>query len=163
MDYYPNVEAARWFADEVFPMLQDRRRDLEFWVVGRNPSREVQALANRNGIRVTGAVPDVRPWLAAAEHVVAPLRLARGIQNKVLEALAMGKVVLASPSVCRTFGANLPLGVVRCDSPADYLLAPAISAEQVRSIAVQRFDWKRNLNTIETAVAAAVARPITHA
>jgi polysaccharide biosynthesis protein PslH len=157
MDYYPNAEAVRWFAAEVFPLIRRRRPELEFWIVGRNPSRDVQRLAAVNGVRVSGAVPDVRPWLAAAEYVVAPLRLARGIQNKVLEALAMGKVVLASDSVCRTFGEKLPAGVVRCEVPTDYANPPVLSASEIRAGAVARFDWRRNLRALEAAVEEAIA------
>jgi polysaccharide biosynthesis protein PslH len=156
MDYYPNSEAVRWFARDVFPLLRSRRPELEFWIVGRNPSRDVERLAAADGIRVSGAVPDVRPWLAAAEHVVAPLQLARGIQNKVLEALAMGKVVLASDSVCRTFGANVPLGVVLCEAAGDYVQAPAVDRAAIRAEAQSRFDWKRNLSRLEAAVEQAV-------
>jgi sugar transferase (PEP-CTERM/EpsH1 system associated) len=93
MDYAPNVDAVRWFAAEVLPRLDDAT----FAIVGRNPAPEVQRLAGPR-ILVTGAVPDVRPWLAAAGVVAAPLRIARGVQNKVLEAMAMARPVVASPA-----------------------------------------------------------------
>jgi sugar transferase (PEP-CTERM/EpsH1 system associated) len=93
MDYAPNIDAVRWFAGEVMPMLAKAR----FAIVGRKPTEEVRRLAGPGTI-VTGAVPDVRSWLAAAEIVVAPLRIARGIQNKVLEAMAMARPVVASPA-----------------------------------------------------------------
>jgi sugar transferase (PEP-CTERM/EpsH1 system associated) len=93
MDYQPNVEAVRWFASEVLPRLPG----VTFAVVGRNPPDAVKGLAGERVI-VTGAVPDVRPWLAAADVVVAPLLIARGIQNKVLEAMAMAKPVVATPA-----------------------------------------------------------------
>jgi glycosyltransferase involved in cell wall biosynthesis len=93
MDYAPNVDAVRWFAGEVMPRLAGAR----FAIVGRKPSDSVLRLAGPRTI-VTGAVPDVRSWLAAANVVVAPLRIARGIQNKVLEAMAMARPVVASPA-----------------------------------------------------------------
>jgi sugar transferase (PEP-CTERM/EpsH1 system associated) len=96
MDYRPNVEAVAGFADEVLPILLRRHPDLRFAIVGRNPTPAVQRLSERPGIIVTGSVPDVRTWLAAASIVVAPLRIARGIQNKVLEAMAMARPVVAS-------------------------------------------------------------------
>ena len=93
MDYAPNADAVRWFAAEVLPRLPGAH----FAIVGRNPTAEVQRLAAPN-VTVTGAVPDVRAWIAAADVVAAPLRIARGVQNKVLEAMAMGKAVVASPA-----------------------------------------------------------------
>jgi glycosyltransferase involved in cell wall biosynthesis len=93
MDYAPNIDAVRWFAGEVMPMLPKAR----FAIVGRKPPEAVRRLAGPRTI-VTGAVPDVRSWLAAADVVAAPLRIARGIQNKVLEAMAMARPVVASPA-----------------------------------------------------------------
>ncbi|HEX9946610.1 MAG TPA: TIGR03087 family PEP-CTERM/XrtA system glycosyltransferase [Allosphingosinicella sp.] len=93
MDYAPNIDAVRWFAGEVMPMLPKAR----FAIVGRKPPEAVRRLAGPRTI-VTGSVPDVRSWLAAADVVAAPLRIARGIQNKVLEAMAMARPVVASPA-----------------------------------------------------------------
>jgi sugar transferase (PEP-CTERM/EpsH1 system associated) len=93
MDYAPNVQAVRWFAQQVLPAIPRAR----FAIAGRNPAPAVRALAGPRVV-VTGAVADMRAWLAAADLVVAPLKLARGIQNKVLEAMAMAKPVVASPA-----------------------------------------------------------------
>ena len=89
MDYWPNVDAVVWFAREVLPLLRARDPSVRFYVVGMNPDVAVQALASDAGTVVTGRVRDVRPYLQHAGVVVAPLRVARGIQNKVLEAKAM--------------------------------------------------------------------------
>jgi glycosyltransferase involved in cell wall biosynthesis len=97
MDYRPNIEAVTSFAREAFPAIRAVHRQATFAIVGRGPASEVTALGALPGVVVTGAVPDVRGWLAAADVVVAPLRIARGIQNKVLEAMAMGRPVVASP------------------------------------------------------------------
>jgi sugar transferase (PEP-CTERM/EpsH1 system associated) len=97
MDYWPNADAVLWFAREVFPRLRARNPAPRFAIVGTNPTPEVQRLAESEEIIVTGRVADVRPWVAHADAVVAPLRIARGIQNKVLEAMAMGRPVVASP------------------------------------------------------------------
>jgi sugar transferase (PEP-CTERM/EpsH1 system associated) len=97
MDYWANVEAVGWFAEDVLPRVRERCADARFWIVGSNPSPEVQKLARLPGVSVTGRVPDVRPFIAHAAAVVAPLRVARGIQNKVLEAMAMSKAVVATP------------------------------------------------------------------
>ena len=101
MDYWPNVDAVTWFAAEVLPRLRERRPQLRFHIVGRSPTAAVRALAADPGagVVVSGTVPDVRPYLQHAAVVVAPLRLARGIQNKILEAMAMGRPVVAA-SAC---------------------------------------------------------------
>jgi sugar transferase (PEP-CTERM/EpsH1 system associated) len=100
MDYAPNVQAVTWFARAVLPYVPGAR----FAIAGRNPPPAVRALAGERVI-VAGAVPDMRSWLAAADIVVAPLKLARGIQNKVLEAMAMAKPVVASAAAFEGIGA----------------------------------------------------------
>jgi sugar transferase (PEP-CTERM/EpsH1 system associated) len=93
MDYPPNIEAVRGFVADVLPRLPGAT----FAIVGRNPTDAVKALASGR-VLVTGQVPDVRPWLAAADVVAAPLKIARGVQNKVLEAMAMARPVVATPA-----------------------------------------------------------------
>lgn len=97
MDYRPNIEAVTSFAKYSLPAVLARHPAARLAIVGRNPDAAVRRLAGRHVI-VTGAVPDVRGWLAAADVAVAPLRLARGIQNKILEAMAMARPVVASPA-----------------------------------------------------------------
>lgn len=97
MDYWPNADAAIWFAREILPLLRRRHPDVEFNVVGGNPGPEVQALAGLPGVRVTGRVPDVRPYVTHAAAAVIPLRIARGIQNKILEGMALGRPVVTTP------------------------------------------------------------------
>jgi len=96
MDYRPNVDAVLWFAAEVWPRVRSIRPRAAFLIVGSKPLPEVKKLDGRDGIVVTGRVDDVRPYIAGADVVVAPLRIARGIQNKVLEAMAMAKPVVAT-------------------------------------------------------------------
>jgi sugar transferase (PEP-CTERM/EpsH1 system associated) len=98
MDYWPNVEAVTIFAEQVMPIIRQQAPVARFAIVGRKPTDAVKALAALPGVIVTGEVPDTRSWLAAASVVVAPLRLARGVQNKVLEAMAMACPVVASPA-----------------------------------------------------------------
>jgi glycosyltransferase involved in cell wall biosynthesis len=115
-------------------------------------------LDGREGVRVIGGVPDVRPYLSNAQAIVAPLRLARGIQNKVLEALAMGRPVYASEAVCRTFG--LPADGVRpCRSASNFVQALASACGQnpecnmaTRAAALRRFSWDRNLQRLSSEV-----------
>jgi sugar transferase (PEP-CTERM/EpsH1 system associated) len=96
MDYFPNVDGARFFAEWIFPRVRRAVPDARFVVVGKNPAPAVRRLATRPGVVVTGAVPDVRPYLGQAAVAVAPLRVARGVQNKVLEAMAMRRPVVAT-------------------------------------------------------------------
>jgi sugar transferase (PEP-CTERM/EpsH1 system associated) len=102
MGYRPNIEAVTWFAEAVLPLLAGRGPERGFHtpgfhIVGANPAPAVRALAARPGVFVTGTVADIRPYLAHADVAVAPLRIARGIQNKVLEAMAMARPVVATP------------------------------------------------------------------
>jgi glycosyltransferase involved in cell wall biosynthesis len=97
MDYRPNIDAVTWFARAVLPKLRARVPDLRFAIVGSAPTPEVTELAALPGVIVTGRVPDTRPWLAHASIVLAPLLIARGTQNKVLEGMAMGRPVIATP------------------------------------------------------------------
>ena len=97
MDYWPNVDAVVWFSDTVLPKLRERFPNATFVIVGAQPSATVRALGHRPGIVVTGAVPDVRPYVGYADVVVAPLRIGRGIQNKVLEGMAMARPVIVTP------------------------------------------------------------------
>jgi sugar transferase (PEP-CTERM/EpsH1 system associated) len=91
MDYWPNVDAAVWFAQEIFPLVKAKAPDVQFYVVGGNPTADVLHLDRIDGVHVTGRVPDMRPYFAHADVSVVPMRIARGIQNKVLEAMAMAK------------------------------------------------------------------------
>jgi sugar transferase (PEP-CTERM/EpsH1 system associated) len=97
LDYKPNVLGAEWFCREVWPELIRRHPQARCQLVGRKPAAAVTALAAIAGVEVVGQVPDVRPYVASASVVIAPLQIARGIQNKVLEALSMAKAVVASP------------------------------------------------------------------
>lgn len=96
MDYRPNIEAVSDFAHNAVPAIRAAHPETTFAIVGRNPAPAVVELSALPGVQVTGAVDDVRTWLSGADIVVAPLRIARGIQNKVLEAMAMAKPVVAS-------------------------------------------------------------------
>lgn len=106
MDYAPNITAVELFAHEVMPLIRADHPQARFAVVGRAPTAAVRALAGINGTMVTGAVPDVRPWLAGADLVTAPLLIARGVQNKVLEAMAMARPVLLTPAAATGIGAR---------------------------------------------------------
>jgi sugar transferase (PEP-CTERM/EpsH1 system associated) len=127
MDYPPNIEAVRWFAREVLPDLRRRVPVARFWIVGAAPAAEVRALADLPGVQVTGRVPDTRPYLAAADVVVAPLRIGRGIQNKLLEAMAMARPVVATPEAFQG---------VQAEPDKDILLAAGTDATVQRILEV---------------------------
>ncbi len=106
LDYRPNVDAACWFCREVWPRVHRRQPQARCLLVGRRPVPAVQRLGGIAGIEVIGQVPDVRPWLRQAAISVNPLRIARGVQNKVLEALAMARAVIASPQALAGLGVS---------------------------------------------------------
>jgi glycosyltransferase involved in cell wall biosynthesis len=158
MDYWPNVDAVGWFVAEILPLIRRQVAGATFWIVGRDPAPAVQALAGE-GVVVTGAVPDVRPYIAHADVVVAPLRIARGIQNKVLEAMAMGRPVvlseapavglLATPGVhCEVAGdagafADRVVALLR--DPARRERMGAAARERV----VEAYSWEAHLGVLE--------------
>lgn len=120
MDYWPNVDAVTWFVAEMLPALRERFPALRFHIVGRSPTPAVQALAGAH-VNVTGTVPDVRPYLQHAAAVVAPLRLARGLQNKVLEAMAMARPVVAAATCVKAITAAPQPGLSAAEEAADYV------------------------------------------
>jgi polysaccharide biosynthesis protein PslH len=127
MDYRPNIEAVTDFATAAMPIIRAKHPDATFAIVGRNPTAAVSDLSMLPGVQVTGAVDDVRTWLAAADVVVAPLRIARGIQNKVLEAMAMAKPVVASPAAAEGIDAERSL---------HFCVEPTVLAEAERVCAL---------------------------
>jgi polysaccharide biosynthesis protein PslH len=122
MDYAPNVKAVVAFAQDTLLKIQNVLPDVIFAIVGRAPTAAVRALA-RPSVIVTGEVPDTRPWLAAASVVVAPLRIARGVQNKILEAMAMGKACVVSPEAAQGIDAVNGRDLIVADDPADAVIA----------------------------------------
>ncbi|MDQ4419649.1 TIGR03087 family PEP-CTERM/XrtA system glycosyltransferase [Sphingobium sp. DEHP117] len=155
MDYRPNIEAVQSFAREALPTIRAAHPDARFAIVGRNPATEVSALGNLPGVIVTGGVPDVRGWLAAADVVVAPLRIARGIQNKVLEAMAMARPVVASPQAAEGIDAEEGKHLMIARDPAEEaqavlaLLADPQRAKTLgqaaRARMEARYDWAATL------------------
>ena len=157
MDYWPNIDAVQWFAADVMPQLRARFANLRFYIVGARPSGAVQALAQLPGVVVTGTVPDVRPYIAHAQVAVAPLRIARGIQNKVLEAMAMATPVVVSPQALEGIeaipGTDLVLAIDAAGFVAEVsaLLAVANTAigQVARSKVEKLYSWPSNLARIE--------------
>ena len=158
MDYWANIDAVLWFAQEIFPALRQRVPTACFAIVGARPDAQVQRLAQLPGVRVTGAVPDVRPYLAHAQLAVAPLRIARGIQNKVLEALAMGRPLLATPAALAGIELGAELRVWRGTTAAEMIEAAATAlasttvtedGRRARDWVVARYGWGAKLDRYE--------------
>jgi sugar transferase (PEP-CTERM/EpsH1 system associated) len=129
MDYWPNADAVIWFAREILPLLRARVAAAAFWIVGANPGDEVKALADLPGVHVTGRVADTRPYVAHAAACVCPLRIARGIQNKVLEGMAMARPVVASPAAFEGVQAMAGRDLLVADGAAAFASACAEVAQ----------------------------------
>lgn len=140
MDYFANVEAVRWFANEVFPLIRKEEPQAEFCIVGSNPAAEVKKLAERPGITVTGTVEDVRPYMHRATTCVVPLKIARGVQNKLLEAMACGKAIVATPEAAAGLRLAHEEQLLLAESPAEFAAAvvETIRDESLR----ERLGWR---------------------
>ncbi len=158
MDYWANVDAVSWFARQVFPAIRAQAGDARFYIVGARPTPEVQRLAALPGVLVTGAVADIRPYLAHARAAVAPLRIARGVQNKVLEAMAMARPVLASSQAMDGIRTCPGIEALVSDTPAAMaqqalMLLSAADVDEYgrrgRACVLQHYNWTANLRRIE--------------
>ncbi len=125
MDYYPNQECMASFCRQVWPLLKARRPALKLLIVGADPSPAMCALAELPGVTVTGSVPDVRPYIRSSALMVAPLAIARGTQNKILEAMAMGVPVVTSRIAAGGVDAEAGTHLLVADSPREQLEAIA--------------------------------------
>ena len=158
MDYWPNIDAVKWFAAEIFPRLLAERPALRFYIVGRSPVPAVLELAG-DRVVVTGTVPDVRPYLRHAAVVVAPLRIARGIQNKVLEAMAMAVPVVVARGCGEAVDAVPEQDFLLAESAEDHvrqikalLASPerrSAVGEAARRQVVRRYSWDAHLAIID--------------
>lgn len=163
MDYSPNETAALWAAERFLPAIRALYPAAEFHVVGRNPTKALLARAGEPGLTVWGEVPDVRPFLSAASCVVAPLQIARGVQNKVLEAMAMARPVMVSPQAATGIDADDGDHWLLCEAdPAAMcaritsLLADADLAtwlgQSARQFVLDHHDWDAMLAPLEALV-----------
>jgi sugar transferase (PEP-CTERM/EpsH1 system associated) len=158
MDYPPNVDAVVWFATEILPVIRRTVPAARFYIVGNGPSAEVQRLASIEGVFVTGRVPDVRPYVAHATAGVAPMRIARGIQNKVLEAMSLGRPVVLTSGALEGIEAAPATDVLLADTVEDFAAAcsrlalsndgAAIGAA-ARARIVRDYDWSARLRRFD--------------
>jgi sugar transferase (PEP-CTERM/EpsH1 system associated) len=169
LDYLPNEDAAVWFAREVWPAIRARFPDAEFRVIGRNPPPAVRALASIPGVNLVGQVPDVRPFVASASVVVVPLRLARGVQNKVLEAMAMAKAIVAAPASLAALQVVPGVHLLSASTPQEWveavcgLLADPSRRQQLgveaRQYVEEHHHWERCLQPLLDAIFPASPKP----
>lgn len=151
MDYWANEHAVQWFANDIFPKISESIKNAVFYIVGSNPTQNVIELAKRKGIVVTGYVDDVRPYLNFACCVIATLQIARGLQNKVLEAMAMKKAVLCTYAAINGIEHDGLLSLMISDD-VDSLVQCGIAASDTdfsenmgiagRNIVIEKYSWK---------------------
>jgi len=123
MDYYPNIDAVLFFAEQCWPLIQTQVPGANWQIVGRNPPPEVWKLAQLPGVTVTGSVPDVRPYLAASAVAIAPLRIGSGTRLKILEALAMQKAVVSTGIGCEGLSVESGKHLMIADQPEAFVQA----------------------------------------
>jgi sugar transferase (PEP-CTERM/EpsH1 system associated) len=157
MDYWPNIDAVQWYAQHILPAVRARHPRAVFYIVGSRPSEQVKALARLEGVVVTGTVPDVRPYIAHARVSVAPLRIARGIQNKVLEAMAMAKTTIVSTAALEGINAEPGREVLLAGNEGHFVdstsaclgvCLPEIGAAARRKV-VECYGWESNLARVD--------------
>lgn len=166
MSYQPNADAALWFAEQVFGRLRDKWPDAEFIIAGSGPTEAIRKLGERPGITVTGCVPDLRPYLDSSTVAVAPMGIAVGVQNKVLEAMAMGLPVVLSPLAARSVGDCS--SVVVASGEQEWFEAVAGLMENTDSAAEigrrnrdwvrERFSWEASAGMLESVYKRLVSR-----
>jgi len=158
MDYWPNMDAATWFAQDMMPTLRMWNDRIRFYIVGRSPAPAIRALASDHVV-VTGTVADVRPYLQYAAVVVAPMRIARGVQNKVLEAMSMGRPVIAARECVDAISAIDGEELLAAQSTSEFvdavqtLLSRPDTANRIgaagRACVVRRFSWGAHLSRVD--------------
>jgi sugar transferase (PEP-CTERM/EpsH1 system associated) len=158
MDYPPNAGAVIWFATEILPLIRRTLPEACFHVVGSSPSPDVLKLARLDGVFVTGRVPDVRPYIAHATASVAPMRIARGIQNKVLEAMAMARPVVLTSGALEGIEADPVTETILADTAASFAAACCRMATTTDGVAIgdaarnriiRDYDWDATLRRFD--------------
>jgi len=155
MDYWANVDAVLWFTENVWPLILAKEPEAIFCIVGGNPSSDVMALAKLQGVLVTGRVHDVRPFINQAQCVVAPLQIARGIQNKVLEAMSLNKAIVVTPMAMEGINADANEAVVITDNIEEYAQAcltflanKETTKFTSREWIIEQFTWPQTLEPL---------------
>ena len=171
MNYFPNSDAVLHFHHNIFPLIKSKAPSARFIIAGMHPTAQIRALADRD-TTVTGFIPDIREYLSRASVCVVPLRIAMGVQNKILEAMAMGVPVVATSTANRGINATHGREIVVADDPAsfadatisllkDQQLRESIT-ENAKTFIEQNFSWEKNLRRLDELISQAVGRPMVH-
>lgn len=156
MDYWANIDAVLWFVEKIWPTILLKKPQAQFIIVGGNPSADVKKLARQQGVIVTGRVNDIRPFITKAQCVVAPIRIARGIQNKVLEAMSLNKAIILTSMAMEGINAPDSDGIHILDEPHSfaeqciaYLSDKKAKEKNNREWILTQFTWKQTLQSLE--------------
>jgi sugar transferase (PEP-CTERM/EpsH1 system associated) len=170
MDYFPNSDAVIHFHHDILPLIKRQVPSVQFIIAGMHPTAQIRKLADRHTI-VTGFVPDIREYLSKAAVCVVPLRIAMGIQNKILEAMAMGVPVVATSVANRGINAAHGREILVADDPESFAAATTrlLNDQSLRQTITknakefinQNFCWEKHLNKLDELIVAAIkANPI---
>ncbi len=161
MDYFPNEDGVVFFCEEILPHIHKTDPDLKFYIVGRNPTDKVKALASDHVV-VTGGVTDIRPYIKYAQLAVTPLRMARGIQNKILEAAAMGQAVVTTSQAHEGLAFEPGRDIIVEDDPKRFaqavvgLLNNPEKRSEIASSALKmlkkHYSWEANLSVMDSII-----------
>jgi len=161
LDYFPNIDAVLYFHDEIFPLILKEIPDVKFFIVGMNPVQKIRRLSSEHTI-VTGMVDDVRDYLGRASVCTIPLRIAKGIQNKVLEAMAMQIPIVSTSQANKGIMATHEREIMIADTPSDFARATVLLlknrplrddiAKRARLFVGEKFNWDRNLHRLNEVI-----------
>jgi glycosyltransferase involved in cell wall biosynthesis len=164
ISYFPNLDGVLYFVDKVFPLIKAEREHVKFYIVGKDPPEKIRSYASSSSIIVTGTVEDVRPYLSRAQVVVAPLRIGGGTRLKILEALAMGKAVVATSLAAEGLELVSDEHLVIADDPRAFArtVVDLLGDEKLRArlgangrkVVEERYDWRsitRQLEAVQQA------------
>lgn len=167
MDYFANIDGVVWFTKKILPLIKKEIPAVQFYIVGSNPTKEVLSLSSDNGVTITGYVPDTREYLNKATVVVVPLRIARGIQNKILEAMALGLPVVATPQAFEGIDAEPKRDLILEEDPERFgqsvvQLVRNIDlrkclGDNARKAVEDNYSWAKNLGKLDGVMSPPVA------
>jgi sugar transferase (PEP-CTERM/EpsH1 system associated) len=159
MDYYANIDGVLWFCEKILPIIRDRYSKVQFHIVGNNPNLEIQKLGSNKHINVTGFVEDIRPYYNNADVCVIPLRIARGLQNKVLEAMSTGKAVVTTSAAVQSIRATPGVHLLVEDNFNKFAEAVSMLLENhslrtylgtnARQFVKSNYNWQKNMKKFD--------------
>jgi glycosyltransferase involved in cell wall biosynthesis len=172
LDYFPNEDAALHFARSVWPVVKSRRPELQLEIVGNRPPRSVRQLDGKDNIRVIASVPDVRPFLGRAWVALCPIRIRAGIQNKMLEAMALGVPLVATPICCPGLQVEAGKHLLVADGPEQFASSIELLLDDVtlreeliregRAYVERQHDWAGSVRALSNSYSTAMADFTTH-